>query len=197
MKIYQQGDLDQTCFLYSIANAYRALTGRRVDDRRRARTCWEDIINVTPSISQFLTHGSDFYDSDSKEDQLIHESIVWNAFEVLSPNRYQFRTSKISTEKIKCTDFMNSVIIFCINHKAECEFPYGFGKDSSHWVVIVGRDTTNYLLACSCTRLNRSTNYEEYEIQGSGRLYNNKVSTEQLDERSHIYPNYIYKISIP
>ena len=194
--IYQQGDLDQTCFLYSIANAYRALTRRRVDDGRTHG--WTNIIKVTPSISHFITTGSDFYNSKNKTkaDQIIHESIARNAFEVLSTEEHQFRTSKISTDKINCTDFMNSVVIFCITDKARCKYPLGLTQGFSHWMVIVGRDEINYLLACSCTRFNRGTNYKECEIQDSGRLYNNRILTEELDVKlNNIYPDYIYRIS--
>ena len=196
MKISQQGDLDQTCFLYSIANAYRALTGHGVDDGRiQTHNGWSDIIKVTPSVSQFLTYGSDFYDSDSKEDQMIHKSIVRNAFEAFSSERYPFRTSKISIDEINCTDFMNSVVIFCITHEATCEYPHGLDEESSHWMVIVGRDEIDYFLACSCTRSNRGTGYQEHKMQSSGRLYNNKIPSKQLDVMNYIYSNYIYRVS--
>ena len=196
MMIYQQGDLDQACFLYSIANAYRALTRRRVDDRRIHG--WTNIIKVTPSITQFLTTGSDFYNNKNKTkaDQIIHESIARNAFEVLSTEEHQFRTSKISTDDITCTDFMNSVVIFCITDKAECEYPHGLTQGFSHWMVIVGRHETNYLLACSCRRFNRRTKYKEDDIPDSGRRYNNRIATKKLDEElKNIYPDYIYRIS--
>lgn len=187
MKIYQQGDLDNVCLLYSIANAYRALTGRRVDD---GRTCgWSNIIKITPSISQFLTDGSEFFENKDKAEQMIHESIVRNVFEVFSTATYQFDFLKISNNEINTIDFSNSVVVFCITERAKCKFH----SKPDHWMVIIDRDETNFLLACSCTRLYRGGDYEEYKIQNSNRVYNNQISTEELD---HIYPGYIYRISV-
>ena len=187
MKIYQQGDLDNTCLLYSIANAYRALTGRRVDDGRTYG--WSNIIKITPSISQFLTDGSEFFENKDKAEQMIHESIVRNAFEVLSTATYQFDFLKISNNKINTIDFSNSVVIFCITERAKCKFH----RELDHWMVIIDRDETNFLLACSYTRFYRGGDYEEYMIQNSNRVYNNQISAEELD---HVYPDYIYRISV-
>ena len=131
MMIYQQGDLDNTCFLYSIANAYTALTCRSVNNERIRG--WSNIIKVTPSISQFLTDGSCFYENGTKE-EMIHESIVRSAFQVLSTKKYQFTISTISTDKIDNDDFLNTVVIFCVNDKAKCKCH----SKLDHWMVIVG-----------------------------------------------------------
>ena len=194
MQIYQQGDLDSTCVLYSIANAYRALTNRTL-----TRNMWQNIINVTPSISQFLTYGSTFFDGTSdnykkEAEKMIQKSIVENAFAVLSTKKYSFRISKISTDKIISNDFSNSVVIFSVTDRAKCEYH----DELDHSMVIIGvdNDKSNFLLACSYTRFYRGRYYEEHKIENSKRVYNNKISTSQLSKRNNIYSNYIYRISV-
>ena len=191
MQIYQQGDLDSTCVLYSIANAYRALTSRKLTPNM-----WQNIINVTPSISQFLTYGSTFFggtsDNYKKEaEKMIQQSIVENAFAVLSTKNYSFRISKISTDKIISNDFSNSVVIFSVTDKAKCEYHH----ELDHSMVIIGvdNDKSNFLLACSYTRFFRGRCYEEHKIENSKRVYNNRISTSQLSSRN-IYSNYIYRV---
>lgn len=49
-QIYHQGILDGACFLYSLANAYKALTGNRV-----TRQAWDRAIAQIPEPGTFLT----------------------------------------------------------------------------------------------------------------------------------------------
>ena len=57
-QINQQGDLDYACLLYTIANSYKALSGRQIGKK------WSQLIDVIPSIHQFFTDGSVFSNKD-------------------------------------------------------------------------------------------------------------------------------------
>lgn len=49
-KILSQGEYDGGCFLYSAANAYRTLTGRKPTQKR-----WNEALKWIPFASDFIS----------------------------------------------------------------------------------------------------------------------------------------------
>src|SRR5579875_1567262 len=73
IQVYFQGFLDDACFLYALANAYRALTGKRV-----TREHWSRAISQLPDPATFLGGAGATKLSHDVAEQLIE--VVLGAF---------------------------------------------------------------------------------------------------------------------
>ncbi len=150
-KIYSQGELDGACFLYSVANSIRAVTGRVI-----SRRDWQRAIERLP----FRTH----------------EFLSGGGTGVLD----QHPDALISFAKSFAGSLRSTVAIETLLKLSACEMEAAMDKGEAlivsidrgeHWVSII--EIADGLAYCACSwEINeRNPTYAERETS-SGRAYN-------------------------
>ncbi len=136
-KIYTQGTLDGACFIYSLANAYYALTGEIITPMK-----WERCVNASPlSMQDFMTRrGTTKLDGDPRWYEIACETF-------LAPSGKKFSASYVSYtsyEKLKASISRSSVIILLVDKE-------------SHWLTAVDAADKQIFAACSYENHNAAT----------------------------------------
>ena len=159
-KVLSQGEYDGGCFLYSAANAYRILTGKKPTQKR-----WNEALKWIPFSSDFITdNGTVRYD----EDMALYEFALRRIFRDLSGS----------------SDLSVSSELFEITGYASIESPSELGKlikkdsvaivnvESEHWLVCVESSKNSVFAACSDQLRIKRAKYEEHVSERFGRHYN-------------------------
>lgn len=170
-----QGDLDGACFLYSIANAVVALSGRKP-----TITQWSNSLQYIPFAADFLKGNTGTKNYDEKPE--LYEFAIKQALSELSPNRKYKITSFLNIDSIADIDKLinqNSVIILNIN--------------SEHWICIVSvLPSQNKLLAACSDVTNRIYDYSEEKTEEE-RYFNREYI---IDHENRIHKPSVIQISI-
>jgi hypothetical protein len=186
MQVYFQGFLDDACFLYAHANAYKALTGKRV-----TREHWNRAVSGLPEPAAFL--GGPGATQLSYDEAVRHIEGILDAF---SDPGETFRLDKLSPSA--------GVVDLCgaVSSDGVVVFGYGghteFLNPETHVVcgVAVSDGPPAVLhLACSAafsSRYLRFGKYFERHHPHLGRWSNDSI---QVDNDVVIAPNFRWRIT--
>ena len=141
--ILSQGDLDGACFLYSIANAYIALSHEKPNNSK-----WNDFLKRWDHATEFIPFLRDFFSSTktysgsgryNKYEKLFESTIEVLLRELTrdKPLRFAVMSHPDITEKNEISDLIdeNSVVFTC--------------SDEEHWVCCVASEKKKIYCACS------------------------------------------------
>jgi hypothetical protein len=187
MQIYFQGILDGACFLYAPANAYKALTGKRV-----TREDWNRAIRCVPDAAAFLG-GPGATEMHHDEAQHLMERVL-HAFQ---DPREAFAIERLAPTA-ELTDLCqqiskNSVVIFAYRGASEFQDPEAHvvcGVAATHGPPAVLH------LACSTAFWGRYLKVGEYHERHHphlGRWSNDSISAAQPVT---IAPNFRWRITL-
>jgi len=152
LQIYFQAPLDSACFLYAQANAYKALTGKRV-----TREHWNRAISRLPDPAAFLGGAGA---TELSYDEAVR--LIGGILEAFSDPGERFTLDKLSPSAgiaaICSAISSDSVVVFAYGGPTEFQHP------ASHVVcgVASGDDPAALHLACSAAFLDRHMKYGEY-----------------------------------
>lgn len=166
-QISSQGEYDGACFLYSITNAYKALTGKKPSQEK-----WDDAIQRVPYNSDFLVNvGTANYD----DDMALYEITTKRMLKCFAPKKYVFDIKSFPEEKkvppLQKLITENSVVILIEK----------LGENSEHWLTAVDFDEHNIYFANSWKLVNMGTKYSEQKSPTFNRIYNDSRKIGQLD----------------
>ncbi|MGE4262986.1 MAG: hypothetical protein AB7E46_00770 [Desulfovibrio sp.] len=183
-RIYAQGDLDGACFLYSIVNAYVALTGRAPDFER-----------VCAAFSQ-AAYPADFLNASVgttgqyDRDYALLQSTIERMLAQLggeSPDSPRFHVQRIPGPFL--ADSPNAQLDALLDAKSVVILRYQgssqFADNMDHWVCAVAHDSARGSLAVACSvRHQRACNggpcgYVETFHSESGRWSNDALCPER------------------
>jgi len=187
MQIYFQGILDSACFLYASANAYKALTGKRVP-----RESWNQAITRVPDAAAFL--------GGPGATELHHEAaqalIAALLVELSDPGEVFAVDQLAATADIAelCAEVStDTVVLFAYGGPTEFQHP------AAHIVcgvaTSVGPPATLHL-ACSTAfwgRYLKTGGYDERHHPDLGRWSNDAIS---VDDGVTIAPNFRWRITL-
>lgn len=161
-KILAQGDLDGACFLYSIANAHLALTGKKPTQSQ-----WKKFILNSPfRMEYFLAgEGTGFLRNNSKDFEAICQDFLGSNFIITSD-------SNVSESTIKKKINNKSVAIVA-------------SDNGNHWVCLVEANE-EFNIACSAEALGKGIKYKEERSKRFSRPFNKTESFNNLE----IWENY-------
>jgi hypothetical protein len=151
--IYHQGNFDGACFLYSVINAYSAITGFEVE-----QSMWEEALKWIPFRADYLSDtGTQRIDDDF--------------------NLYAFTIHRITRElkcgnKIKAKGFVDVTSVVDVKKYINKSSVLIYNKKGHHWVVGVDYCQNGIESACSNELVNKRSKYQEYKSSNFGREYN-------------------------
>lgn len=160
-QICPQGEFDGACFLYSIVNAYKTLSGKRPTLKM-----WDKAIRTIPFKEKFITNdGTLFYD-DNMELYKFTISKILTGFSKKNDGFLLEAYPHIeNTKKLNNLIDENSVLIFCV--------------DGDHWVVGVEVDKNYIYLADSYKYFSDAGSYHENKSVKFKRFYNSKIDLKK------------------
>jgi hypothetical protein len=186
VQVYFQGILDSACFLYAPANAYKALTGKRV-----TREHWNRAIARVPEATRFLG-GPGATQLHHEEAQRLIETVL---AEFKDPGEI-FALQRLSSTAVLadlCREVSaHSVVLFAYGGPTEFQHP------ETHVVCGVAATDGPPLtlhLACSTAFWGRYLNrgeYSELHHPHLGRWSNDSIS---VDQPVNIAPNFRWRIT--
>jgi hypothetical protein len=186
LQIYFQAPLDSACFLYAQANAYKALTGKRV-----TREHWNRAISRLPDPAAFLGGPGATELSSDEAVNLIGETL--GAF---SDPGEVFTLDQLSASA-GIADFCeavsaDSVIVFAFGGPTEFQHP------SSHVVcgVAASDDPAALHLACSAAFLDRHVKTGEYFERHHSELCRWSNDSIPIDNQVVIAPNFRWSVTL-
>jgi hypothetical protein len=151
LKIYSQGELDGACFLYSIANAIRAVTGRAISQKD-----WRRAVESLPfRTNEFLSgYGTGVLDQHPTTLIAFAKSFAKSLRSTVAVELLL----KLTVGKLAPAMEDGAILIVSIN-------------SGDHWVAIVEIADGMAFCACSWEINNRDPAYAE-RLSASGRVYN-------------------------
>jgi hypothetical protein len=172
-KICSQGGFDGACFLYSIANAYTALTGKKPTQRN-----WDKALKNIPFLSDFMT--SDMGTKQYDENLALYEFTIKTMLDYFSLGKVKIESypDMNKVQNIKRLLGKKSVVI--VNIKSE------------HWVVVVDSSDQEFQVACSFELMKKGSKYEEHISKGLKKSFN---KTLPIDGKWLHSPS-VFKISV-
>jgi hypothetical protein len=173
-KILAQGDKDGACFLYSIATAYVALTGKTI-----TRSKWTSAIRASPfKMEDFLSgRGTEKLDDNTE----YFEGLCRDFLSSISGDQFEVTSQWKLTRKSLCTTITkNQVAITAINN-------------GNHWICITDFENEKFNIACSSKALDDILNYTENSSIEFKRTYNKSLTFPQLK----LWQEYALLIKIP
>lgn len=187
MQVYFQGILDGACFLYSQANAYKALTGKRVTKEH-----WNRAVSRLPEPAEFL--GGSGAKQLSYDEAVRHIEGILDAF---SDPGETFRIDQLNPSDgvagLCDAVSSDSVVVFAYGGHTE------FQNSASHMVcgVAVSDDPPVTLhLACSSAFWSRYLKFGDYferHHPDLGRWSNDSV---QADADVVVAPNFRWRVAL-
>jgi hypothetical protein len=184
-QVYFQGALDGACFLYAVANAYKALATKKVSTTR-----WHAAVAHAPDPAGFLgaTGATQLGHSEA---QRLMESLL---------GEFADPWERFSIERLPSNA---GVVEFCdsVSERSVVIFGYGgqteFQNPANHivWGVAVGTEPLSLLLACSTAfwaRFLTTGQYSERHDAGSRRWSNDSITA---DAAVRIAPNFRWRIT--
>jgi len=174
-KISPQGEYDGACFLYSVVNAYKALTGKNPTLKM-----WDKSVENIPFRNDFLINVGTYWYDDNME---LYELAIQRMFEKFTKNKIAFEIKsfhEISSRKaLEKLIGKNSVVILNIG--------------SEHWVCGVDYNKENIFLADSYQLFSEVQKYSEMKSDKFERYYN---SNKTLSDISWLYNPSVLQIII-
>lgn len=185
-QIYHQGFLDGTCFPYSLANAYKALTGSKVTQEK-----WDRAIRYVPEPANFL--GSVGATTLSYEEAV---ALIQAMLAALSDPAERFEICQLSASAgvaDLCREISpDSVVHFAFGGPTEVHHP------QNHVVCGVAASTDPVVLHIACSaafssRHLRDGTYEERFHPSLGRYSNDSIAADAPVE---IAPNWRWRLTL-
>jgi hypothetical protein len=186
LQIYFQAPLDSACFLYAQANAYKALTGKRVTQEH-----WNRAVSQLADPAAFLGGAGATELSYDRAVSLIAD--VLGAFSDPGETFTLDRLSPSAGIADLCGAISSdTVVVFAFGGPTEFQHP------ASHVVcgVAASDDPVALHLACSAAFLDRHLKYGEYferHHPDLGRWSNDSIP---LDNQVLIAPNFRWRITL-
>ncbi|HVE91330.1 MAG TPA: hypothetical protein VNE62_03370 [Actinomycetota bacterium] len=185
-QIYHQGFLDGSCFLYSLANAYKALTGSKV-----TREKWDLAIQHVPEPANFLRDvgatGLSYQDA---------VALIEAMLDGFSEPGERFEIHQLSASAgigDLCREISpGSVVNFAFSGKTEVHHP----RNHVVCAVAASLDPPVLHLACSAAFSSRHLqdgSYEERCHPLLGRYSNDSIA---LDSPVEIAPNWRWRLTL-
>jgi len=179
-RIHTQGDFDGACFLYAIANAYTALTGRRPE-----LEAWDEGIRAIPHALDFLQGCVGTTQHHEKDADLLCNTVtaMLAAFsgKGASPS-VEFCPHVSDLASVAQLVGQRSVVVF--NYKGETRHV----RAGDHWVcaVAVDGDPLTVHVACSIRRSDdgrfNDREYVETHHRDADRYSNDCIAEEHMTE---------------
>ena len=160
-RILAQGDRDGACFLYSVANAYQALTGNAISRKQWTRA----IDSIRFKSEDFLSgRGTERLDDSSGDFKELAEDFLSK----LPLAKFDISSTKVASQKALSSLITNDqVLIIAI-------------EDGDHWVCLVDSNNSVFHVACSATALEEFDSYNESKTDMFGRYTNRAYSYRNL-----------------
>lgn len=173
-KIYAQGDLDGACFLYSIVNAYAALTKKEPPFPNVCRA-----FRQVDFPQDFLSGNTGTTDNYDKNHSKLKENIE-RIISILGDER--IITSQVFDNllDVDLSDFVNDNSVLIVRYKGDSKFAIGI----DHWVCVVAYEKHFKTMHIACSvRLQKACmggncDYREVFHQNFSRWSNDKLSTK-------------------
>lgn len=164
--IRAQGDLDGACFLYSLANAAQALSGKRISD-----AVWSKLVRIIHNPQDYLSVKVGTLHTD--DNPIFQESLAQQYLNVLSPGVA-----------------LHANTIHELGDGANPERYIGektvlVSADEEHWFCIVDAHDKEVYVACSCVWQRKLINYQEASSERLKRIYNEKFECGKLKYFGH------------
>ena len=177
IKIYSQGNLDGACFLYSIANAYKALSNKDI-----TKSAWSKAVKGVLFLEDFMdgTLGTERYN-----DNQMFEDVVINMLNAFS------RKIAFEVKQVKCGNLAS--IKKLISEKSVAIFCYTVEKNGkeiiNHWTCGVGANDDPIEIQVACSYCNA----EPKKVDKFNRWYN---ETRTNNNTTKVIKESVFKISI-
>ena len=185
MQVYFQGLLDDACFVYAQANAYKALTGRRV-----TRAHWRSAVARLPEPAAFLggAGATELAPGDALD---LIEMILANFGDPGEWFTVEQLDASAGLVDLSANVTRDSVVVFAYGGSTE------FMRPASHIVcgVAASDDGSTLHTACSAafwTRFFESGDYSERHHQDLGRWSNDSIAA---DHQVVVSPNFRWRIT--
>ncbi|MGQ0434557.1 MAG: hypothetical protein ACT452_19390 [Microthrixaceae bacterium] len=187
VQVYFQGVLDAGCFLYALANAYKALTGKRV-----TREHWNQAISLLPDPSAFLGGPGATQLHFEEAEQLIETVLAqWrDPGETFTVGRLD---PTAALEDL-CNEVSSaSVVLFAYGGQSE------FQRPDNHIVCgVAASDSVPATLHLACStafwgRYLNSGDYFERHHPIFGRWSNDSIGP---DDKVRIAPNFRWRVTL-
>lgn len=196
-RVLAQGNFDGLCLIYSLFNAYKALTQPKAPAAKYTKDHddkWKVVIGNTPSLHNFvLGTGSDFGLRTDAMDAAVKRAFIASSIAVMTEEATGDSpiVAAVDIPSLATMDFSNSVAVLCVKRAAKFEN----GGMGEHWIAIVGRDDAQgkYLVACSNTLIHHG--FTERADERTGRYFNTTIDVAGITTRT-VYPNNINQIQI-
>ncbi len=179
-QIYAQGDIDGACFLYSVVNAYIALTGKQ--------PAFEQICTMVSG----LKHPGDFLTGNigtqTNYADILPETIAY-CLKALGAESFSIAAVE-QTQLSSIANVIDKTSVVLVHYKGDSLYL----KNMNHWVCCVATEANIVHVACSVILQKVFMNYENYK-----EIYHEEMqrwSNDMLTEHTHIVSEDIYKISI-
>lgn len=193
-RILSQGVMDGSCFLYSVANAYKQLTypemaAHAFSDKMEEK--WKAIVRTAPSwLCNLSGEGTDFrIKSDSIENAIFLDTIR-RCFDIFDDEKRKFSIGFITKKAfVKKKDYSNSVVLFCSKSGMKSK-AYVFDSDY-HWSCVTGRAKCSGLVCVACSYVMHYGNPCAEHLGDSQKSYNNLFDISQFTERKMFYDSFI------
>jgi len=172
-EIYTQGYFDGACFLYSICNAYNALTAGKVTQAK-----WNKLMPAVPFLQDFLRSDQG---TDGIEDNIL-DCIIGNFLNKVS-DKHTFAVTRGNKQALTKALDKGSVSVFAVKGDTEKQ------KDLDHWVCGIGTEGNKILVACSWAGYNRNPKDTGVitACPKTGRLYNDRVLSKEAIVEGSIF----------
>ena len=185
-QIYHQGFWDGACFLYAVANAYKALTGRKV-----TREKWDRAVRRVPDPLRFLTGiGATTL---SYEDAAGLIEAILDALSEPDERVTIERLSRTATTADLCREVSpDAVLLFAFSGPTPVHHP------ESHVVCSVATSAEPAVLHIACSasfssRHLRDGQYVEQFHPSVGRYSNDTIA---VDSPVEIAPNWRWRLTL-
>lgn len=186
LQVYFQAPLDSACFLYAQANAYKALTGKRV-----TREHWNRAVSRLTDPAAFL--------GGTGATQIGHDEavrLIGDILEAFSDPREAFTVDKLSSSAgiadLCSAISSDSVVVFAYGGTTEFQHP------ASHVAcgVAASDDPAALHLACSAAFLDRHMKYGEYFERHHPDLDRWSNDSIPVENQVVIAPNFRWRITL-
>ena len=170
VKIYSQGDLNGACFLYSIANAYKALSNKDI-----TKNAWSKAVKGVLFLEDFMdgTLGTERYN-----DNQMFEDVVINMLNAFS------RKIAFEVKQVKCGNLAS--IKKLISEKSVAIFCYTVEENEkeiiNHWSCGVGFNDNTSEIQLACSSCEAEPQKSEKLLRWYNETRSNKNTTKVIKE---------------
>jgi hypothetical protein len=190
-RILSQGDLDGSCFWYTIVNSFVALTGKMPSERQLDKA-----IGCLPFSTDFLLYqtGTFRYDGDPR----VFTFAIEKAMEILGNGKFRFEAT--AKPLVKGPGLVTAVLKN-LSRRSVVLLEYSgdtvHQTNLLHWLAVVGynRNPAKLYLECSAIYKAPEKFFEYYEEPDPkfNRLYNDVLTEEVCGPKTEGWP---FKITL-